>query len=149
MPNKQVLPLIHTLIKKTKDGSLIWNKYSELMPKIKNLPINRLDNSFDQMLNSSEEYISKGIYLDPYHSYVSSFASGTFFLLLYTSILEENTIVLRVQTESSETSKIYASTENESNVDILSNLKRLYTLIDSTNATMDIDTFIDNFIKSE
>lgn len=60
-------------------------------------------------------------------------------------------ITLRVQTNSSKNSKIYASTSSvsEDNLQISSQLKRLYNLVESTPVFTEIDDFINDFISNE
>lgn len=147
MSNNQTLELIESLIQKTKNSTITWNKYSNTNYEIKPLPKSSLDNNHalsDVSLADTAEYTT----FEPTNSYVSAFGDGIFLLLFYSSILFGNRLDLRVQTKNSQTSKIFASTESK-NVEISSQLKRLYNIADSANSTLDIDTFVDNFVKSE
>lgn len=149
MPNNKVSALIETLIEKTKDSSIVWSKCCNSSFDIKPLPQSSLDNDFKKTLSYTVELLSansKYNILDSNNSYVSSFKNGMFFLLLYVSPIDGNELELRVQTENSPTSKIFAST-NDNDIKVSSQLKRLYNIVDSENSTMGIDAFVNSFIN--
>ena len=72
---------------------------------------------------------------------------GCFFLLIYRYLVTNTRIDLQVQTKNSKNSKIYASSDD--NVEISSQLKRLYNLVDSMPSSTEIDDFISTFIETE
>lgn len=151
MSNNQSLSLIESLIQKTKSNYITWSKYSNSHYDIKPLPSSSLERSPESvMLAATESLIPSASFtsLDSDNSYVASSGDGVFFLLLYTSVLHGNKIDLRVQTKHSQSSKIYASTEDK-NIKISAQLKRLYNIVDFSNSTEDIDAFVDNFVKNE
>lgn len=146
MSNNQVFALIETLIEKTKNSSIVWKKYSASSYDIKPLPESSLKTEIEKAYSAMSEFSSSAM-LSSDNSFVAEFEDGLFFLLLYTSVIKGNEVVLRVQTKNSTTSKIFASTEDK-NVTVSSQLKRLYNLIDSASYTADIDNFVNSFIKS-
>lgn len=145
--NKTVLSLINQLIERTKTEELSWKPYSNFESVLKPLYSSPL--KLSPMISASQS-ITKPV-LIPEESYVCIYNNGYFFLLLYRSMLLGTEITLRVQTKSSENSKIYASTssDSEDNLQISSQLKRLYNLVESTPVFAEIDEFIDNFISNE
>lgn len=137
-----VLALIEKLISKTKNNSINWKTYASANIELKSLPRSPLDD-LAPVFNTDIALI------DPVDSYVAECNDGVFFLLLYKNVFG-NELVLRVQTQSSTTSQIYASTKtNVEDLKISSQLKRLYNLADSKNSTSEVDSFINSFINGE
>lgn len=135
------ISLIEKLIEKTKHHSLKWVKLSESNMQLKPLA----ENPFGLMKQAIGD---DGIYhVNNENSYISSYANGTFALLLYDAVLFESYVCLRVQTADSPNSKVYLSTNVTENVNEVAQLKRLYNLINDTYTSLDIDTFIDDFIN--
>lgn len=137
------ITILDKLIEKTKNNSIRWEKYSESDISIKPLPISPLDT----LPSISKDIISMS-YLNSESSYICSFNGGTFALLLYTNTLH-NELYLRVQTENSAYSKNYASTLQENDVTEAAKLKRLYNLVNALYTSIDIDEFVENFLKNE
>lgn len=151
MSNNQTLALIETLIQKTKSASITWNKYSLSDYEIKPSPTSSLNENFEGTLLTTAKVLSSladSAVLDSENSYVAASGDGLFFLLLYRSVTNETLIELRIQTKTSKASKIFASTRSRI-VKISSQLKRLYNIVNSFDSTMDIDAFVDNFLKNE
>lgn len=151
MLNNQILALIDTLIQKTKSASITWNKYSLSDYEIKPLPASSFNENFENTPLTAAKTLSSladSAILDSENSYVAASGDGLFFLLLYRSLTNENLIELRVQTKTSKASKIFASTKSRI-VKISSQLKRLYNIVDSSDSTMDIDAFVDHFLKNK
>lgn len=150
MENSKTLSLINKLIKKTKDSSIHWEKYSSSDYHLKPLPSSPLESTLTAAMVTLASYTSKNALLIDESSYVSSYDDGIFFLLLYRSSICSSIIELRVQTKSSENSKICASSaSNGDDVIIAAQLKRLYNLIDSEKHSVEIDSFIDHFLMNE
>lgn len=135
--------LIEKLIKMTKDNSLCWVHCNKSNIALKPLPTSPLN------LDSHPRFSSKDLStLKLNESYVCNYEHGYFFLLLYQSPFRDS-LSLRVQTDTAEYSRVYISTDETDEVNIISQLKRLYNLISSTQSTEDIDVFINDFIKGE
>lgn len=145
--NKTVLSLIDQLIERTKTKELSWKPYSNFKSALKPLYSSSL--KLSPILSASQS-INKPV-LIPEESYVCVYNNGYFYLLLYRSMISGTEITLRVQTNSSKNSKIYASTSSvsEDNLQISSQLKRLYNLVESTPVFTEIDDFINDFISNE
>lgn len=141
--NDNTLLLISNLIERTKSGELSWNHYQNSSFDLKPLYSSPLEGS---VMELAVDTINKPI-LIPEDSFVCSYNNGYFFLLLYRYLVTNTRIVLQVQTETSKNSKIYASSDDS--VEISSQLKRLYNLIDSTPSSAEIDDFISDFIETE
>ena len=128
-----------------KDNSLCWVRYCQSQIELKPLPPSPLDDGPFNIANSFA-LLSKGI--DTENSYVCHYNQGYFFLLLYDTLLQ-NSLTLRVQTDSAEYSRIYLSTSDTDDVNVVAQLKRLYNLISSHESTQDVDNFINSFINGE
>lgn len=151
MSNNQTLALIESLIQKTKSNYITWSKYSDSHYDVKPLPSSSLERNLGSVMLAATEALASSAdlaSLDSDNSYVASSGDGVFFLLLYISVMHDNRLDLRVQTKNSQISKIYASTDDQ-NIRISAQLKRLYNIVDASNSTMDIDAFINDFLKSE
>lgn len=149
MNNNKSAKLIEKLIYATKDNSILWVNLSISNISLKPLPSTKLNDSLFSSISSSVESLN-GPSLSTEDSYVGQLGDGYFFLLLYQNMFNNNHLILRVQTKSSSNSRIYAtSNETEENLEISSQLKRLYNLINDSYCTKDIDSFINQFIKSE
>ena len=137
--------LLEKLIKMTKDNSLCWVRYCQSQIELKPLPPSPLDDGPFNIANSFA-LLSKGIETE--NSYVCHYKQGYFFLLQYDTLLQ-NSLTLRVQTDSAEYSRIYLSTSDTDDVNVVAQLKRLYNLISSHESTQDVDNFINSFINGE
>ena len=149
MNNKHSLSIIQKLIQKTKDSSIIWVKCAKSEIKLLPLAHSKLN---EGCVSSAAEVISSlaNPILFMEDSYVCTYNQGIFFLLLYRDHLSLNShLELRIQTKKSENSKIFASTRfsDESDVEIASQLKRLYTLIEESTLDPEIDSFIQSFLN--
>lgn len=133
--------ILDKLIEKTKNHSIRWQKYSESDINLKPLPASPLDNCMSGPLPDTYS-------LNHENSYICSFNDGIFALLLYNSWFA-NYLDLRVQTEKSTCSKTFASTLQEDDVNESAKLKRLYNLVVSLYTSIDIDDFIEDFLKNE
>lgn len=147
MENNKTLSLIDKLIKKTKDSSIHWEKYSSSGHQLKPLPSSPLDSTLTAAMVTLASYIPKNALLVDESSYVSAYHDGIFFLLLYRSSIS-SIIELRVQTITSENSKICAASSGD-DATITAQLKRLYNLIDSEKHSAEIDSFIEHFLINE
>lgn len=124
--------LISKLIQKTKHQSIKWK--------------NTLSSDSIKPPKSIEfkAYIQNVLLFNKENCYYADYNGGQFFLIFDDM---SNDIVLLVQTPSSSYSQMYASTLDESNADIISELKRLYNLVDSID--YDVSTFVDDFIAQD
>lgn len=149
MKNNKTIDLINKLIEKTKDSSISWNKCSNSNIELKPLSHFPIESALVTALATSAKYASQGVSLNEESSYVGTYANGVFFLLAYCSVIGSSILELRVQTKASSTSKLFASSTSENDPTIAAQLKRLYNIIDSTNQSSDIDSFIDEFLTKE
>ena len=141
--NDNALPLIANLIERTKNEKLSWHHYSNSSFDLKPIYSSPLEGSVVEL---AVDTINKPV-LIPDDSFVCSYNNGCFFLLLYRYLVTNTRIVLQVQTKTSKNSKIYASSDDS--VEISSQLKRLYNLVDSVPSSAEIDDFISDFIETE
>lgn len=128
--NENSLALILKLIAETKEGHLRWCKYDTLSNELKpeKADIFSPKGSFSGAL--CEDYC-----------YMARHESTFFFLITQEDILGYPYIVLYAQTHDSAYSKAYASTSGSA-VNIISELKRLYNIVES------LDDPIDNSIRA-
>lgn len=142
MNNNTSLTLIKKLINLTKNDEITWHKVTDTDIDLKPLPAS----PYNRLLTAANALTNSSIFIRE-HSYVSTYNDGYFFLLLHRNVFED-IIKLQVQTEASENSRVYATTSaSDDNVDIASQLKRLYNLIDQSSASVEIDNFINEFIN--
>lgn len=139
MNNNQSIALLQKLIQKTKDNSIHWKKLSSSHVSLKPLPAS----SILVIATQPDDLFS----LDREHSYVYSYENGMFALLAYQTTLGHD-IYLRVQTDDSPNSHNCVSTISNNDVDEISQLKRLYNLVDSSYLTYELENFIDDFLKN-
>lgn len=149
MSNNSSELLLKKLIAKTKTSSITWKKLSLADIEIKGLPPSALDETFNQTMVSVIGSLSDRSHMDVENSYVSIYNDGIFILLLYRSVISGNDIELRVQTKTSPNSKIYATTIDEKDVNLISQLKRLYNLVEASFSSRDIDSFVDDFLNQK
>lgn len=146
--NNNTSALISKLISFTKAGLIAWERYSQTNIECKPLPQSALDctGSFQEELNRIMPPT-----LDKNASYLCKYGEGYFFLLLYRTSTLSSKLELRVQTDTSINSQVYASYNSsgylKEDVNIASQLKRLYNLVDTASYTDGIDDFINSFIK--
>lgn len=138
------LSLIKQLIDRTKNEELIWIPFSKSNFELKPIYQSPLDKTPAALATS----VAGRPILSNSESYACKYNNGYFFLLVYQTIMGNSKIELRVQTQDSKNSKVYASSTGSS-TDISSQLKRLYNLIDNAPSLVEIDNFIDNFMENE
>ena len=145
MNNNTIISLINKLIDKTKNNSIHWKKYSSSKIELKSLPPTPFNNL---ILPIADSYVYQ---IDKNNSFICSYEDGIFALLLYTSSLLGSYVQLRIQTQNSPNSIIFASsdTKDENKINEAAQLKRLYNLVNTSQTSFEIDTFIDDFLKSE
>ena len=119
--NENTNTLINKLIVRTKDQLLRWSKYNSSIIPLKDTKRDLFNTS--KYLDNSHALVNDACY---YSNHFDTF----FFLMVYKDYLNNSIIKLHVQTADSEYSKIYASTA-EDDAQIISELKRLYNLVDS------------------
>lgn len=141
--NDNTLLLIANLIERTKSGELSWHHYQNSSFDLKPIYSSPVEST---IMDIAVDTIGKPVFI-PEDSYVCSYNDGCFFLLLYRYLVTNTRIDLQVQTKNSKNSKIYASSDD--NVEISSQLKRLYNLVDSIPSSAEIDDFINTFIETE
>lgn len=128
-----VVELLGKLISKTKDYSIQWKHMS---PRIRIKPYfkqdDRIEHAHDLLLQDME------------NSYYSDFEDGRFFLISHEGTHE---VKLIVQSASSSRSVQYASTLDVANPNIISELKRLYNLVDSID--YDVSVFVARFLGQD
>lgn len=118
--------LISKLIEKTKNHELLWKKYDAAIYSLKT----EKDNQFSSTSNSNFDE-------NQYDSSYVAYSFGTiFFLITYYNLLGAPNIKLCVQTDTSSYSKTYAHT-GDSNKNIISELKRLYNIVESYDDPID------------
>lgn len=124
--------LISKLIKKTKQQSIKWKHMQSTT-------------SFKPTISAEYgDYLHNLLSLDVEDSYCADYDGGQFFLIVDTFSRD---VMLIVQTPSSSHSMIYASTSDKSNLEIVTELKRLYNLVDSID--YDVSTFVYEFINQD
>lgn len=138
--------LLTKLIDRTKQGTITWQRCSQTDIALKGSYKSPLEESLHNPLANS--FCPS---IDNEHSYVASYNEGYFFLVVYRSSFTNNKIELRVQTKKSQYSSIYASsvetTETNNDINVPSQLKRLYNLIDDSTSNEAIDSFVNSFIN--
>ncbi len=95
-------------------------------------------------LEEFESYIQNVVCFNQESCYYADYHGGRFFLIYDGASYD---ITLLVQTSSSSYSQVYASTLDENSIDIVSELKRLYNLVDSMD--YDVFTFVNDFISQD
>lgn len=141
MTDNQILELIQKLIDKTKLNKIYWRRYKNSDFTLK--PLRKLATE-----NTVYNFELTSTALDSANSYVCKVNNGYFFLIFIQNIFSGD-IYLYSQTDDSEFSRIYASTENLSDVQIVSQLKRLYNIVDVSLSNAPIDAFIEDFLTNE
>ncbi|MGN1158225.1 MAG: hypothetical protein ACI4TK_18800 [Agathobacter sp.] len=117
--NENTTLLIAKLIERTKSQQLIWDKYnvsSNLLKPEKN-------DFFVQNVSSYDAFIDEA-------SYCVTYLDTTFFLIATSNFYKNPLVKLYVQTDSSRSSKLYATTD-EDDISVTSELKRLYNIVES------------------
>ncbi len=132
MKEDTAFKLISKLIHKTKNHSIKW----------KSVQSTALIKPFTSKKYST--YLENIFLLDMNNSYYADYNGGQFFLII-DEVSRDVTLI--VQIPSSSHSMIYASTVDEIDTDIISELKRLYNLVDSID--YDISAFVDEFINQD
>lgn len=141
MTDNQIMELIQKLIDKTKLNKIYWRRYEHSDFELK--PLKKLATE-----TSLYDFELMSTPLDPSNSYVCKVNNGYFFLIFIPNIFGGN-IYLYSQTDDSEFSRVYASTENLNDVQIVSQIKRLYNLVDVSLSNAPIDAFIEDFLMNE
>lgn len=140
--NNQNLELLNSLIEKTKSNSIHWKPLSSCPVDIKT------EKGHNSNLNISDTAINAITFqqVNKSLSYFVHYKDGYIFLLLKDSFanLEKTTISLVVQTELSNNSMEYATTQDKDN-QVIASLKRLYNIVDSYD--YDIASFVNDFIN--
>lgn len=141
MNNNESVKLINFLITKTKSSEIKWDSYTNY--SLKPLPSSTKALSFSEITSNvilgSMSSISEG--------YACSIDKAQFFLLLHNDGLLNNKLVLRVQMDNVSYSKIYASSDET--LEIASQLKRLYNLVENSVKTPELDSYIKSLIDDE
>ena len=141
MTDNQILELIQKLIDKTKLNKIYWRRCQNSDFALK--PLRKL--ATETVIYNFELTSTK---IDLSNSYVCKINNGYFFLIFIPSILSGD-IYLYSQTDDSEFSRVYASTEALDDVQIISQLKRLYNIVDVSLSNAPIDAFIEDFLTNE
>lgn len=143
--NNQNIELINSLITKTKLNLIHWEPLSSCPVGIKKEKGYNIDaaNPYSVGANALS---TLAIVNDA--SYFIHHKDGYIFLLAKNSFatIDNATISLVVQTEHSNFSLEYASSQDD-NIEICSSLKRLYNIVDSYD--YDIASFVNDFIKDK
>lgn len=140
--NNLTLRFIEKLIEKTKNSELNWVHCTRSTPSIK--PPRNTASDVD--LTISANYVEPSYIVNKDASYTCKFNNGHIFLLYYASLLGNfSGLELIVQTSDSPNSKTYVSL-HEANTTIVSNLKRLYNLIDTSD--FGIDAYVRDFLNN-
>ena len=133
--NENAHLLLDKLIKETKNLSISWRKYD---PNIELLKPTKKD-----LFSADNDELSTYAPIDA--SYVCNYQSTQFFLLAYDDLWAGPFIKLYVQTLDSNHSKLYAASTGENDFDIITELKRLYNLVESFDDP--IENSIRDFIR--
>lgn len=124
--------LISKLIQKTKHHSIKWKRaHSPALVK-------------PTKSEEFEVYLQNVLLFDIENSYYADYNGGQFFLI---SDEVSHDVTLLVQSLSSSYSMVYASTVNETDTNIISELKRLYNIVDSVD--YDVSAFVDDFLAQD
>lgn len=130
--NDTTLKLISKLIQKTKQHSIKWrHAHSRALVK-------------PTKSKEFEVYLQNTLLFDTENSYYADYNRGQFFLI---SDGVSHDVTLLVQSRHSSYSMAYASTVNEADTNIISELKRLYNIVDSID--YDVSAFVDNFLAQD
>lgn len=124
--------LISKLIQKTKQQSIKWKR---AQPTTSFKPTTSVEYG---------DYLQNLLSLDIENSYYADCDGGQFFLIV--DELSQD-ITLIVQTPLSSHSMVYACTLDNSNLDTIAELKRLYYLVDSID--YDVSAFVNEFINQD
>lgn len=140
--NNKNLQLINSLIEKTKQNSIHWQPLSTCPVNLKREKGHNLDSTIANMGVTAITTPS----LVHSASYFFQHNDGYIFLLAYNSFVpvERMSVSLVIQTELSNNSVVYASTQ-DNDEKVISSLKRLYNIVDSYD--YDIESFVNDFIN--
>ena len=130
--NENANLLISKLIERTKNQEICWRSYDVSTNLLKPLKQDIFGNNYsdtDTVLTDS--------------CYFATYLDTTFFLMTYLDVFSNVSVRLYVQTESSRSAKLYIKS-TESDIFVVSELKRLYNIVESYDDP--IDDSVRNFI---
>lgn len=142
--NNLTIKFIEKLIEKTKMSELNWIRCTQDAPDVKPSKASRL--GAPMLVSKSAMNV---VFVPQVHkeaSYFCRFNNGYIFLLYKMSLSGQTSLLtLTAQTDDSPYSKTYVS-DDEKDLEIVSSLKRLYNIIDTSDP--DIDAYINEFLNS-